>query len=363
MEPEIIKPGDESGNRMVVKYTSPDGLIVYAVGVPQMWESRLGPTWSYVVEGDKLTLVDTGCNGSDHLLEEGLSYIGYPLKDVGRVIITHGHMDHDGSCFHVVEKSGAELWAHEVYSKLVGVNRWEVEREFAQLFKVGPRADDEPFSRTVKAHEELGRELKVTNVVTDGLASDGFTFFYTPGHSPDELCILFHGLLFSGDHILPQITPHPSISLSYGQYRRFLPEGYRKDNRFYGLKVYLRSLKKVSDLGEGIRVMPAHRAYYAGKFNPIGLERAGQIIEHHRERCQDLIDQVRPGPLDLETLTRRHFAHQQLDGRMFYAALTEVISHIELLEEAGDLSTVSAEEGTLVRWNGTENFPRFIDGL
>ena len=58
MEPEIIKAGDDAGNRMVVKYTSPEGVVIHGIGVPQAWESPLGPTWCYLVEGDQLTLVD-----------------------------------------------------------------------------------------------------------------------------------------------------------------------------------------------------------------------------------------------------------------------------------------------------------------
>ena len=30
-----------------------------------------------------------------------------------RVVVTHGHLDHDGNCFDVVSRSGAELWAHD----------------------------------------------------------------------------------------------------------------------------------------------------------------------------------------------------------------------------------------------------------
>ena len=78
MEPEIIKSGDDAGNRMVVKFTYPDGVVIHGIGVPQAWDSPLGPTWVYVVEGDHLTLVDTGSNGTVQHLEEGLRYVGYP---------------------------------------------------------------------------------------------------------------------------------------------------------------------------------------------------------------------------------------------------------------------------------------------
>ena len=109
LEPEILKKGDESGNRMVVRYTSLSGAKVWALGIPQAWETPLGPTWCYVVEGEKLTVIDPGCHGSEHYLAEGLEYLGHSLEAVQRVVVTHGHMDHDGGCLNVVGASGAEL--------------------------------------------------------------------------------------------------------------------------------------------------------------------------------------------------------------------------------------------------------------
>ena len=35
--------------------------------------------------------------------------------DLKRVVITHGHQDHDGNVYDLVKACGAELWAHELY--------------------------------------------------------------------------------------------------------------------------------------------------------------------------------------------------------------------------------------------------------
>ncbi len=362
MDPEIIKAGDDAGNRMVVKYKFPDGVVVHGIGVPQAWQSTLGPTWSYVIEGDKLTLVDTGCNGSLRDLEEGLEIVGYPLSAVGRVVITHGHLDHDGNCFDVVNRSGAELWAHEVYSELLGINRWEKEMEWRSGSAGFPAARDTEFIDRVQEYHRMSARLKVNNVITDGLVADGLTFYYTPGHSPDELCILFRRVLFSGDHILPQITPHPSVTLSYKSFQTVLPESYQAQNTCYGLRIFLKSLKSVANLGSDISVLPAHRAVNRGKFNLIGLERVGEILEHHRTRCHRLIDLIRHEPADMATITRKHFASQTLDEVNFYLAYTEVMSHMEFLQESGDVEIVG-DDGRLVSWNGTELFSAAIDAL
>ena len=362
MEPEILKSGDDSGNRMVVKYTSPDGVVVHGIGVPQAWETPLGPTWSYVIEGEHLTLVDTGCNGTVQQLEEGLEVLGYPLSAVERIVITHGHLDHDGNCFDVVKRSGAELWAHEVYSELLGVNRWEMEMEWRQQTKGFPEAEDEEFIQRIQDHHRLSAQLKVSNVVRDGLVADGLTFHYTPGHSPDEICIQFEKFLFSGDHILPQITPHPSVSMSYQKFRQILPEAYRSKNEYYGLRAFFKSLKKVENLGDDITVLPAHRAVHRGKFNPIGLERVGEILEHHRDRCYRLLELVKDNPKDMASVTRKLFGDQRLDEVNFYLAYTEVMSHFEFLQDCGDVEMVG-EDGRLVSSNGTERFSAAMNAL
>ena len=362
MEPEILKPGDDAGNRMVAKYTLPSGVVVYAIGVPQSWETPLGPTWSYVVEGENLTLVDTGCYGSVRHLEEGLEIIGYSLSAVDRIVVTHGHMDHDGSCVDVVAQSGAELWAHEVYSSLLGINRWEIEVARRDKIRETQEREDPEFIASIRSYAMASRGLSVDKVITDGLGQDGMTFFYTPGHSPDELCILFDRVLFSGDHILPQITPHPSVGISYDRFQHLLPEAYRGGNRYYGLQTYLKSLKSVGSLGDDISVLPAHRAFHDGKFNLIGLERAGEILEHHRSRCGELIDLVRRGSKDLETITREHFSRLSLDGISYYLAYTEVMSHLEFLQESGDVA-LAGDDQEMVSWNGTELYSAFIDRL
>ena len=365
LEPEILKQGDDSGNRMVVKYTSPEtDATVWALGIPQAWETPLGPTWCYVVEGEQLTVIDPGCHGSEQHLAEGLEYLGHSLEAVQRIVVTHGHMDHDGGCLDVVRASGAELWAHEIYGSLLLEDRWEREMSWRQDVSGFQAFENSETVERVKEHHRRAIELNLDRKVTDGLESDGLTYYYTPGHSPDELCIQFDKFMFTGDHVLPQITPHPSVARSHVSFRLNLPQRYRGDNQIYGLKAMLRSLLRVAALDDGHAVLPAHRAYYRGRFNLVGLERASEIVEHHLLRCQDLVDILKQWPCDLVSLTRDHFSHRELTDSNFFLALTEVMSHVELLMETGDVS-VSGDlsKGGIVRWTGAETFPQFIEEL
>ena len=367
LEPEVLKHGDDSGNRMIVRYQSRSGAPVWALGIPQAWRTPLGPTWCYVIEGENLTIIDPGCHGSERYLSEGLDYTGHSMESVRRVVVTHGHMDHDGGCLATIRASGAELWAHEVYGSLLVEDRWEREMHWRREVSGFDAFENSSTVDRVKEHHRRSLELTLDQPVTDGLQSDGLTYYYTPGHSPDELCILFDGTMFTGDHVLPLITPHPSVGRSHSSFHSLLPEPYRSDNRIYGLKVLLRSLQRVAAMGSDIAVLPAHRAFHQGKFNLVGLDRASEIVDHHVERCHDLIDILKSGPRNLVSLTRDHFSHRELSDSNFFLAVTEVMSHVELLEETGDVSVDAGPDlggsSGLVRWNGTEKFPEFIRGL
>ena len=162
LEPEILKQGDESGNRMIVKYKSPaTGAAVCALGIPQAWETPLGPTWCYVVEGEQLTVIDPGCHGSEHHLAEGLEYLGHSLDSVQRIVVTHGHMDHDGGCLSVVRASGAELWAHEVYGSLLVEDRWEREMSWRKQVSGFQAFENSETVDRVKEHHRRALELKL----------------------------------------------------------------------------------------------------------------------------------------------------------------------------------------------------------
>jgi len=68
---------------------------------------------------------------------------------------------------------------------------------------------------------------------------------------------------------------------------------------------------------------------------------------------------VRKETMDLPAITQRLFPQLSLSDRIFYAAFSEVMSHVELLEEMGDISMVG-ENGRSIQWNRTENYQAFF---
>ena len=66
--------------------------------------------------------------------------------------------------------------------------------------------------------------------------------------------------------------------------------------------------------------------------------------------------------MDVAAFTRKLYGEHRLDEVNFYLAFSEVISHIEFLEECGDVEMVE-EDGRLVKSFGTEKFSAAMDSL
>ena len=139
-----------------------------------------------------------------------------------------------------------------------------------------------------------------------------------------------------------------------------LPAQYHRESEWYGLATYLKSLKIVTDMGEQTQVLPAHRYYNRDRFNFITTARARDIIEHHADRLGRIITNIGQQEVGLEQLTRGLFEHRMLEGVNLRAALAEIVAHIELLEDFGDLEVTDRLK---LRNTGSENYREFIHQL
>ena len=83
---------------------------------------------------------------------------------------------------------------------------------------------------------------------------------------------------------------------------------------------------------------------------------------------------MKHGPIDLASLTKKYFSHRELEDHNFFLAFTEVMAHVELMQEAGDISVITKPTGSklwsnglgpeiLVCWDETDKFSSFIDNL
>ena len=366
---DTLREGDPQGNRMALRLTTQSGHEIHAIGVPQDWPSRTGPTWCYVLDSDGITLIDPGAHGSFSELEDGLQVAGYSIKDIDRVVVTHGHSDHDGSIAQLVETSDSAVWAHEMYAALINYNPWEVQnRDASPIHAEMNRVVSGNMDRRSSSYAARNRRyvdsrkgLNVDHTVDHGDTVGDVEFIYAPGHSPDELCLTFDNIVFTGDHVLPEITPHPTTRAGYSDHvSEDIPSKYSDPSKSYGLKTYMVSLKTVLDLGESYAVLPAHRLYNRGKFNFVSVNRAAEVINHHSRRLSQIIQRIDDRPTDLEEMTRGVFERRKLIGGNLFMALSEIVAHIELLQDLGD---VEFTDDSKIRHTGTMEFRQFCDGL
>ena len=332
----VVRTGDRNGNSMVLKLTTNQGLGIHAVSVSREGFSYTGPTWAYLFENEGLTLIDTGVTGSFPRLAEGMACAGYQAKDIERVIITHGHEDHDGAVAQLVDETNAELWAHDIYAHLQPYDPRDLERRATSTLQREMRriveAEDvvrEPApERDGYLHNR--RRMEVKHRIKAEEQVGALTFMHSPGHSPDEICVTMGDVVFTGDHVLPEITPHPTAKTTYtAEVKSRLPAEYHQEDGLYGLEIYLRSLQKVADLGPSISVLPAHRLYNRSRYNFVNATRGTELIQHHAERLAQTVSRVGKRPVGLEQLTRAIFDRGKLAGGNLRAALSEMVAHLD----------------------------------
>ena len=119
-----MKGGDRSGHDSATPHSvrggrpAPDhhgiARVVLPIGV-----NAVESVNCYVLpDGDRVTVVDCGVwrpdlpDGGLAALEAGVEGAGYALADVGRVVVTHAHIDHYGLAGRLMELTGAELAMH-----------------------------------------------------------------------------------------------------------------------------------------------------------------------------------------------------------------------------------------------------------
>jgi len=367
---EILRQDKPNGDGVIMKYRTSRGTDIYCIGVPLYYDSGgdwdLGPSWCYVVTGVKLTLIDTGQFGKFDVLASMLGQAGFDIRDIIRVIVTHGHEDHDGNLPEVLEASGAELWAHFAFDNMVAYHPDVDDNAAHPDFPGSCRTClmPEQFNTVCRPYHLKRSKLKAAHQVKEGADSPDsrFRFLLTPGHSPDSMCGIFEGeAVFGGDTLLATITPHPSLMLEYYCNRRILPGGYGEDHEAYGLMSYIRSLDKLHKQCRDTQLLlPGHRLFEKGKPNYLKpSERAAEILRFHIERCGNILKILDGRVLDLDEISIELFDPRLRRGFGKYLSQREVMSHLELLAVQGDVEWVDGSKFTS-RATGSENYKDFF---
>ncbi|MGO9137047.1 MAG: MBL fold metallo-hydrolase [Syntrophales bacterium] len=296
----------------------------YMITLPMPFRLKHVHVFAHVYDGS-VALFDTGMNTPETFstLEESLKSIGRGVRDIEQIFITHFHTDHCGIAGRIQEISGAAIAMSEMDALRIHNDR-KKGLDFDQVKK---------FYREQGLREKiidallklLGsfRKATIPFKVDASLADNGsnrvgdreFEVISVPGHTSGQVCFFFRreGILLSGDHILPEITPNLS------------PDPYNPG--FRPLRSFLDSLTQVEDL-PAVKVYPAH-----GDPFPNLKARVEEIREHHRERKSLVFESVKGGPKTTFQVSLDIFGRNLPEFDQFLA-VNETYAHlIELLEE------------------------------
>lgn len=307
----------------------------------------LGHVNCYALEDENgLTLVDPGVADDESwaALTDRLAQGGFGIDDVHSTLVTHSHFDHFGGAHRLQQEVGARVITHEDFSvagpragaelqadDLSVEDAMELIRErFEQRLPWGTRRDapDEDFLRMVAIRRQQWAAIpEPTERVGDSSplrlgGRDWFTVF-TPGHTADHLCVFdpTEGILLSGDHVLPSITPHIS----------------GMDHKADPLDDFFRSLRRIAELDGVATALPAH----GNPFTNVA-ERANDIRDHHLERLETLAtvaDSVGAAPV--EEYMQQLFSERAW-GEM---ANSETFAHLEHLRLADRITRDTNADG------------------
>lgn len=328
---------------------------VWSLRVP-IPDNPLGHTLVHVLDTDRgPVLVDTGWDdpASWAELTGGLTALGLSVREIHGVVITHHHPDHHGLSGRVREESGAWIAMHAADTAVVRRTRdaepgtW-LDYMTHKLTAVGAPEEHVAPLRAARASGRLRTLPGLRSALPDreivpgellDLAGRRLRAIWTPGHTPGHVCLHLeeehparlpgHGRLFSGDHLLPGISPHIGLYENPGDAQETDPLGD-----------YLDSLERIGRLGVA-EVLPAHQHAFAD-----AAGRVRELLAHHEERLTGLLTLLAT-PLTPWQLAERmewNRPWDQIPHDSRNIAVSEAEAHVRRLVKLGRAEAVTGTD-------------------
>ncbi len=367
---DVLHKGDEFGNGMIVRIKLTSGLEIFGLATKNFYggEWDLGPTWNYLILTDNPFLVDTGRSGMAALLLEMIEAIGFSIRDITSILLSHGHEDHDGGASHIQKKTGVRVRAHSVYDQLIRFSPDKapenVRKDFPPSCWHCPMPESFSGKHCVQYHRERN-DIVIEVLKGESSVGENVRTYHLPGHSPDAIAVtLVDEAIVVGDNVLPDISPIPTREKFFDQVSRILKPEYSEAQALYGLRAYIRSLKRLRQIGErlsGATILPAHRLFYKNQWNLLNLEkRIDELIAHHMQRCAEILRILGEKSRTCREIVLAYFDESLLKGTGIYMAENEILSHLELLEACGDIAW--RDESSFAA-TGSSNFDSLIQSI
>ncbi|MFD4505431.1 MBL fold metallo-hydrolase [Streptomyces sp. NPDC058457] len=297
----------------------------------------------YALEGlaDGLVLIDGGWSipGSRKALEEALADLGHDLGEISHILVTHIHRDHYTQAVTLRRLLGSRVY--------LGSGERRGLELLASLRTTRPAGSLETLTRSgagalaerVAAMDHGDFDPGVWEAPDRWLEAEELRFgdarlavIPTPGHTRGHVVYLdrARGLLFSGDHVLPHITPSIGFELGPAE----LPLGD-----------YLDSLRMLTTLADA-RLLPAH--------GPVGDSvhgRVGELLAHHDDRLAQTRAVLGDRTLNAHDLagelgwTRRKVPFTDLNAFNQMLAVNETAAHLDVLVARGHVRRTRSDDG------------------
>ena len=269
-------------------------------------------------ENDGYVMIDCGVDGSEYLklLEMHLNQLGITFNDIKLLVGTHMHIDHIGLSQRLREFDIPFALYKNSIDYLDEYNDWSI--RFKDLIKMA-KNEYTPASfiddlKSISTPLYAGRLEKPDILLSEGRVKSikrNLNVVFTPGHDYSEISLYDEKtkIVFSGDHILPRITP-------------FIPVQNENSNL---LKEFLDSLDKVDHLDHEI-IAPGHGNIIS---NP--HKRIEQMKLHHQRRSERILGFLKNEDLTGWEISNKLFP-RDLDSLNLRLAFQETLAHLHLLK-------------------------------
>jgi glyoxylase-like metal-dependent hydrolase (beta-lactamase superfamily II) len=272
--------GDNSGVAIEIAL-SEVAAGIFELRLPIPFEDGLVNVFLFT-DGADADLLDCGMNAEESLdaIREALEQLG--ARRLRRLLVTHIHPDHYGAAGALAGEGRADLYMHRLEVPLVHPRYVELEHLVEEVRKYllingVPEEEADVLSNSQRALSQVVKPAD-PSVQLDGaefveMGRHTLRVEWTPGHSPGHICLFEagSGLLFAGDHILPELSPN------IGLHPQSTPDP---------LHDYLDGLRRMAGLKPS-RVQPAH----GRPFSDV-TARVAALTSHHQRRLEQIEDIV-----------------------------------------------------------------------
>jgi glyoxylase-like metal-dependent hydrolase (beta-lactamase superfamily II) len=292
----------------------------------------VGPITVYVAAapGEPLTLIDTGPHTQEAraALQASLNALGYTITDLGRIVISHAHVDHFGQAAALVAASGAQVYSHPWNIATLQEHDPDQDKRTA-FYKAFLRQAGAPEDAAVAVRQATrrlrgyGRPVAVDVSLNEGdtlrLAGRDWQVLHTPGHAVGLICLHdpISRTLLSSDHLLATISSNPVVE----------PPVSGENERPRSLALYCAALQRVAAM-DIVLALPGHGPSI---HDVSGL--VSQRLAFHQRREEQVLACIRRGIATTWDIGQALFPNcTNVDA---FLALSEVIGHLDLLEMDG----------------------------